>query len=55
MQNVSLKGLKMLKHKKLVFTVTNVHFINGWASFNSYGIEDFMEEVKFKDTYEEVK
>ena len=45
----------MWKHKTLGFTVTNVHFINGLASFNSNGIDDFMEEVKFKDTYEEVK
>ena len=45
----------MWKHKKLGFTVTNVHFINGWASFNSNGIDDFMEEVKFKQVYEEVK
>lgn len=45
----------MWKHKKLGFIVTRVHFINGWASFTNNGIDDFMEEVKFKDTYEEVK
>ena len=42
----------MWKHKKLGFTVTNVHFINGWASFNINGIYNFMEEVKFKAHYE---
>ena len=45
----------MWKHKKLGFTVHNVEFFDGWAIFSNSGIEDFMEEVKFKDTYEEVK
>ena len=45
----------MWKHKKLGFTVQNVHFVNGWASFSSRGIDDFMEEHKFKETYEEVR
>lgn len=45
----------MWKNKQYGFTVTNVEFISGWASFTNNGINDFMEEVKFKDTYEEVK
>ena len=42
----------MWKHKKLGFTVTNVEFTQGFAKFVSNGIEDFMEEEKFKANYE---
>ena len=45
----------MWKHKKLGFIVTGVEFIHGFAKFVNNGIDDFMEEVKFKNTYEEVK
>lgn len=44
----------MWKHKTLGFTVTKVEFVGGWAMFINSGIEDFMEEDKFKAHYEEI-
>ena len=42
----------MWKNKQHGFTVTKVEFISGWAVFINSGIEDFMEEEKFKAHYE---
>ena len=44
----------MWKNKQYGFTVTKVEFISGWAVFINSGIEDFMEEDKFKVHYEEI-
>ena len=45
----------MWKNKQYGFIVKNVEFISGFAVFINSGIEDFMEEEKFKSVYEEVK
>ena len=45
----------MWRHRTLGFTVREVEFVNGWAKFINDSIEDFMEEEKFRQVYEEVK
>jgi len=42
----------MWKHKEKGFTVYMVRFENGWAYFRSSGINDIMDEVKFRKVYE---
>ena len=45
----------MWKNKQHGFIVKNVEFIDGWAIFINSGIEDFMEEKKFKEHFEVVQ
>ena len=45
----------MWRHRILGFIVSEVEFVNGWAKFINDSIEDFMEEEKFRQVYEEVK
>ena len=45
----------MWRHRTLGFIVSEVEFVNGWAKFINDSIEDFMEEEKFRQVYEEIK
>lgn len=45
----------MWKNKQHGFIVKNVEFIDGWAIFINSGIEDFMDEEKFKEHFEVIQ
>ena len=45
----------MWRHRTLGFIVSEVEFVDGWAKFINDSIEDFMEEEKFRQVYDEVK
>ena len=47
--------VKMWKNKQYGFIVKNVEFIGGWAIFINSGIEDFMDEEKFKEHFEVIQ
>lgn len=42
----------MWKHKEKGFFAYNVTFKDGWAYFRNQGIDNIMEESKFRNAYE---